>query len=551
MIDFNFLTLVSCVILYAAWRLSLLLFQRFIARSPLDNIPGPSGKSFLIGALPKLFGFKAWGFHQELARIYGGVARIRGLLGADFLYVYDPLALHHILLKDQGNYAPEPSLLQGGQLLFGDGLLGIWGEAHKKQRKMLNPSFSTANMRDLVPLFYNISQKTAKAFAKKVEGGPQEIDVLSWSTRTALELIAQSGLGTSFDPLTEGAAIHPYVNAAKRIVLVVGGIQLFRVYMLPIVMKIGTPKFRRVLLEWTPSKALQEAREIADLMHDTSAKVYQSKKKALAEGDEALKDQIAEGKDLISILMRNNMGASKGDGLSEYEVISQMSTLTFAATDTTSSAISRTLWQLSQRHDVQDKLRAELREAMSGRDALSYEEIVELKYLDAVCRELLRLYPPIPTMFRIAEKDTILPLHTPLTGIDGHPINEVSVPKGTKICLSVFILNRNKDLWGPDADDFKPERWLSELPDSVTSARIPGIYSNMMTFSAGGRSCIGFKFAELEMKVVLSLLVRGFRFSPSPDKEIYWNMTGIVTAGVIGDHESSPTRLPLVVELAK
>ncbi|KAF9532497.1 cytochrome P450 [Crepidotus variabilis] len=549
MIGFSFLTFLYYTLLYAAVRLSLFLFQRFIARSPLDNIPGPSGESFLIGALPKLFGFKAWGFHSELAQKYGSVVRVRGLLGADFLYVYDPLALHNILLKDQVNYAPEPSLLQGGQLLLGNGLLGIWGEAHKKQRKMLNPSFSAANMRDLVPLFYNISQKAT--FAKKVEDGPQEIDVLAWSTRTALELIAQSGLGTSFDPLTEDATIHPYVDAAKRIILVVGSIQSFRIYVLPIAMKIGTPKFRRALLELIPSKALQEAREIADLMYDTSVKVYQSKKKALAEGDEALKDQIAGGKDLMSILMRNNTGASKGDGLSEYEVISQMSTLTFAATDTTSTAISRTLWLLSQRHDVQDKLRSELRETMSGKDVLSYDELAGLNYLDAVCRELLRLYPPIPTMARIAEEDTILPLYTPLTGIDGRPINEVSVPKGTKIFLSVFNCNRNKELWGADADEFKPERWLDELPEAITNSRVPGVYSNLMTFGGGGRSCIGFKFSQLEMKVVLSLLIREFRFSPALDKEIYWNMTGITSAWVVGDHESSPPRLPLLVEVAK
>ncbi|KAF9521480.1 cytochrome P450 [Crepidotus variabilis] len=126
-----------------------------------------------------------------------------------------------------------------------------------------------------------------------------------------------------------------------------------------------------------------------------------------------------------------------------------------------------------------------------------------------------------------------------------------SVPKGTKLCLRVFNCNRNKELWGSDAEDFKPERWLDNLPESVTNSRIPGVYSNLMTFGGGGRSCIGFKFSQLEMKVILSLLICEFRFSPSPDKEIYWNMARIASAWVVGDHELSPPRLPLIVELAK
>ncbi|KAF9533661.1 cytochrome P450 [Crepidotus variabilis] len=541
--------LVSCFCLYIFLRLSHFIYKRSFASSPLDKLRGPVPVSFLKGSLPNLFGFKAWDFHRNLAQEYGNAARIKGALGDDFLYVFDPLALHHILLKDQNSFEPSPNNLLVTQLFLGDGLLGTWGDTHRRQRKSLTPVFSAAHMRNMVPLFYKIGQKLEKAFAQRVKDGPQEIDVLSWSSRTALELIAQSGLGYTFDPLTEDAVPHPYAQAAKRLIIVLGRSNVFRIYLLPFLMKIGTAKFRRAMLELTPIEVLQEAREISDLMHETSVKIYEAKKKAISDGNDAFKDHIAEGKDLISILMKNNTGVSKGEKLPDKEIIGQMSTFTFAATDTTSAAIARTLWLLSQRQDVQDKVRAELSEAMLGKDTLSYDEVNELRYLDAVCRELLRLYPPVPAIARMAREDTILPLSKPLTGVDGKLMHEIYVPKTTKILLNIFNCNRNPDLWGPDANQFKPERW-SDLPDSITAARVPGVYSNLMTFEGGARSCIGFKFSQLEMKVVLSLLLHKFKFSLPKDKEIYWNMTGITSPCVIGDADSLPPRLPLIVEEA-
>jgi len=89
---------------------------------------------------------------------------------------------------------------------------------------------------------------------------------------------------------------------------------------------------------------------------------------------------------------------------------------------------------------------------------------------------------------------------------------------------------------------------LTPLPESVSVAHIPGIYSHLMTFLGGGRACIGFKFSQLEMKVVLSLLIESFEFTPSK-KEIFWQMTNIVSPIVVG-RETQP-QLPIVVKLVQ
>ena len=78
-----------------------------------------------------------------------------------------------------------------------------------------------------------------------------------------------------------------------------------------------------------------------------------------------------------------------------------------------------------------------------------------------------------------ATVDTVLPLHEPVRGKDGTLITEVTVPQGTVAILNLWACNTNKAIWGEDALEWKPERWLSPLPQAVSDAHIPGVYSNL------------------------------------------------------------------------
>lgn len=72
-----------------------------------------------------------------------------------------------------------------------------------------------------------------------------------------------------------------------------------------------------------------------------------------------------------------------------------------------------------------------------------------------------------------------MPLSAPIRATDGTMMNEVFVPKGTDIIIGIRASNRNRALWGSDVEEWKPERWLSPLPDAVIQAHIPGIFSNL------------------------------------------------------------------------
>ncbi|KAI0648491.1 cytochrome P450 [Trametes meyenii] len=538
--------LLGCAIaLFIGWR----LLCATVFKSSLDNLPGPKSTSIARGNLNKLFHRRhSWNYERELIQQYGITFSFHAFFGRKWIYTFDPRAFHSIFVKDQDVYEESDDLLESFNLFLGPGLLATLGAQHRRQRKMLNPLFSAKHLRDMTPLFNNVVQRLHVALTSRVKDGPRELDVLGWMGRTALELIGQGGLGHSFDPLTEDVA-DEFADSVKSYFPVLDRLGPFARVLIPLCKKIGTPKFRRQIVELLPHEPSQSIMKISDALHARSLAIVDEKKAALQRGDEAMKHQVGEGKDIISVLLRENSVASQEDQLSDEEVVAQVSTLVLAAMDTTSNALARTLHLLALHPEVQQKLREEITRARDDgtgtlRD-LEYDEVMELPYLEAVCRETLRRYAPVRALMRVVRKDGVLPLSVPVRGVDGTSITSIPVKKGTRILTGLEASNRNKALWGEDADEWKPERWLKPLPRALEDARIPGVYSNLMTFIGGGRACIGFKFSQLEMKIVLATLIPAFKFELS-DKPIVWNAAGVVYPSTSEKGTGKP-EMPLMV----
>ncbi|KAB5591161.1 Cytokinin hydroxylase [Ceratobasidium theobromae] len=253
------------------------------------------------------------------------------------------------------------------------------------------------------------------------------------------------------------------------------------------------PKWlRRKLAEWLPSADAQKLREIIDLQEQQAQRILAQKKAALEDqnNSEELHDVMSNKYSPTSFdAVKANMEAKEEDRLPEDQILGQMN-----------GALARVLQILSQNQPTQDRLRAELLEAP---DNMTYDELHSLEYLDAICRETLRLFPPVSFMGREAMEDRVVPLRYPVKGKDGKEIREIQVRKGTGIHVGIRLANRSKKTWGEDANEFKPDRWLERLPNSVSDARTPGVYSS-----------IGFKLSILELKIVLSTLIKSFKFAP-------------------------------------
>ncbi|KAH9850225.1 cytochrome P450 [Lenzites betulinus] len=514
-------------------------------RLPQDNIPGPPSPSFVVGNFVEVSDRRSWLRWRELIATYGHVCRLRGMLGARLLHVSDPRAMYSIFVKDVENYRHNNSSMWHLRLLLGPGLLTVDGDQHKKQRKLLNPVFSVNHLRDITHILYGIANRLENAIESRAVRDGGIVDVNGWMGRTTLEMLGQAALGTSFDGLV-GDSADAYGDCIKNFFPTFGVAYPF-LMLIPLLSRFLSERLIKKVFEWTPNAALQRMMWTANTLERRSREIIDEKKAALQKGDDALGHQIGEGKDILSLLLKANMVAADAEKHTDEELVAQMTTFILGGMDTSSNVLSRILNFLAERQDVQDKLRAELLEACGNED-VGYDELSKLPYLEAVVRETLRLFTPVQSVTRHVRKDTTLPLSKPIRGIDGSVMTEVPLVKGTFILVHLAGSNTNKELWGEDAYEWKPERWLDKLPQALEDAHIPSVYANLMTFVGGTRACIGFKFAQLEMKIILLALLRKLKFELT-DRPIVWN-SAPVQYPTMGEDSNSPEMLLKVTRIS-
>ncbi|KAF8883812.1 cytochrome P450 [Infundibulicybe gibba] len=518
----TFATMVlDIIILYPCYRIISWLFKPLLFVSPFEGLPGPRSVSWFKGNLGQLFNPKGLAFHQALVDRFGGMVKVYGFFGDEQLYISDPRALHHILIKDQDAFEETSVFIE----------------------KMVIPVFSVAQLKKLTPTFYEIADKVdilqpcleQRGEAANKKTGKSVLDMSEWMSRVALETVGQAILGYSFDPL-DSSHNNPYTSAVKELIPTIFSLSLVRQFA-PFLSSLGRP--------------LQKVKDMSDIMHETAQSILQEKREAIREGETA---EAPITRDIISILLKANDRSPSGEQLSEAELTGQMTVLIFGAQDTTSSALSRLLYMLSIHPEiqaaVQDEVRAAIRSKQGGR--LEYDEIMALPMLDAVLKETLRLYPPVPFVRRTAVKESIVS-YSP----SGHEddVASITIPAGTTIFVGIAGGNRMESVWGLDAKEWKPQRWLAGEPKQGDGPRLPGIYSGMMTFLGGSRSCIGYKFAQIEMKILLATLLSRFSFSATGDV-IVWNLSQIISPSVRTFTESGNAfeehkGLPLVVDLVE
>lgn len=166
-----------------------------------------------------------------------------------------------------------------------------------------------------------------------------------------------------------------------------------------------------------------------------------------------------------------------------------------AGRDTTASLLSHTFHVLARRPDMYKKLVTEVSD-LDGKIP-SYEDIKSMGYLKNLLRESLRLYPVVPGNARFANKDTTLPHGG---GPDG--LSPVYIPKGGIVNYSVSAMHVRPDIYGPDANEFRPERWNAEEGLKPGWAYLP--------FNGGPRICVGQQFALVEASYTIVRLVQEF-----------------------------------------
>lgn len=265
--------------------------------------------------------------------------------------------------------------------------------------------------------------------------------------------------------------------------------------------------------------------------------------KALQGGGNIEKDTNV-GKDLLSLIVKANMAADlpANQRLTDQEIIDQVSTFILAGSETSSNGVGWMLYRLATDQAVQTKLREELMAVPESEPSL--ETLNTLTYLDKVVHESLRLDPPVPETIRMATGPAILPLGSPIIGEDGKPISSIALKKGDVLIKAFINMNRDKTVWGEDALEFDPERF--DRP-GIPMRTVPAVWGNLASFSAGPRHCIGYRFALIEMKVLIFTLIRKFKFERLPSNATITQKNFIVMLPWVVGEEEYGSQLPLLI----
>ncbi|TMW62743.1 hypothetical protein Poli38472_005361 [Pythium oligandrum] len=270
-------------------------------------------------------------------------------------------------------------------------------------------------------------------------------------------------------------------------------------------------RYQRPSFVWKPQRlfgigAEKQLKQDIKVIDDT---VFDIISKALANRQN---QKATDTPNLVSIFLDRAEDAEDEDGNIDPVFLRDMVVnFVFAGRDTTAQAMCWFFLNLSKRPEVAKKLREEIAtmipELVEGKIKVpTMEQVQQLTYLEAAIKESLRLYPAVPTTLKLVEEDTLLS--------DG-----TFLRKGWFAVILAYALARATHVWGPDATEYKPERWVDETTGKVRNESAFKFFS----FNAGPRICLGMNLAMLELKLVLTSLLTRYQLDLVPGQTITYD----------------------------
>ncbi|KAM6478823.1 cytochrome P450 [Trichoderma sp. SZMC 28011] len=183
-----------------------------------------------------------------------------------------------------------------------------------------------------------------------------------------------------------------------------------------------------------------------------------------------------------------------------------------ASRDTTACLLSNLFFVLAKKPHIYEKLRREVI-SIAGVEPATDHQLNSMEYLKWCVQESLRLHPVIPTNAREASRDTVLPYGG---GEDGN--SPLLIKKGNLVMYNIYAMHRDARIFGPDPEEFVPERWNGLRPGW-----------NYLPFNGGPRICIGQKFALLETYYLVSRMVQTFETMSAVDDSEWIELYALAT----------------------
>ncbi len=412
-------------------------------------------------------------FLDKHQKEYGDIYRFR--LGNRKLFVIShPAYVEHVLQKNHRNYKKSLAY-QKLSLLLGNGLFTSEGDFWMKQRRLAAPSFHHQQIND----YFHIIGDECRHFEQSIQDG-QQIPFSSEMTRLTLRMISRTLLGHDIDK--EFEVVKSHLPPALSFLIN----RVFKPF--------PTPLF-------LPTSSNRQFKNSVKQLDNIIFNLIASQKQCFEENSGLLATLIAA---------RDGFGNPMSDQQLRDEVI----TYFLAGHETTAISVIWTMYALLSDTQIMQRLG----EALQTVNLDSYESIASCVYLDWVVKESMRLNPPVWVMSREAKA------HDEIGGY--------SIKPGDSLVFSQSIIHKKKNLWGEDADLFRPERFQQMSTDKY--AYFP--------FGGGPRLCVGKSLAEMEIKTILARLVKKFTLSLEdkqhpgyeysltlrPKQEVFINLSSIL-----------------------
>ncbi|XP_037028673.1 cytochrome P450 4g15-like [Bradysia coprophila] len=470
------------------------------------KIPGPVPLPLFGNALLALsFNNKAiFKRALDLGLIYGDV--VRGFLGSRlFVFLTHPDDIEIIL--NSNTHLDKSTDYNFFKPWLGDGLLISSGEKWRSHRKLIATAFHQNVLKTFVSTFNENSLKTVVRLKKELG---KEIDIHDYMSETTVDILLETAMG------------HPRTHDDKE-----GYNYAMAVMKLCDILHLRHRTFYyrfNALFNFSLLKAKQD--KLISIIHGLTGKVFANKKKIFAQN-------MAEGNiplpTFVDVINNNNTVpdvSSKADGLrddlddqdqydvgikrrlafldlmiesayhgaelTDAEIKEEVDTIMFEGHDTTAAGSSFVLCLLGIHLDIQRLVFEEQQNIFGNSDRrATFNDTLEMKYLERVILETLRLYPPVPIIARRVNEDVKL------------VTNDIVIPAGATVVIGTFKTHRRFDLYYY-ADKFNPDNFLPERCQNRH-------YYGYIPFSAGPRSCVGRKYAMLKLKILLSTIIRNFK----------------------------------------
>nr|ASX93992.1 cytochrome P450 CYP354A13 [Zygaena filipendulae] len=386
------------------------------------------------------------------------------------LYLFDPDIIKDVAIQHFDHFIDRNTINRHEQY-FSRSLLNLQGSEWKGVRSTLSPAFSSAKLKNMLPLIAHCSQQMI-TFLKQYNG--KDIEMKDALGHFTLEVIGACAFGIECEALTNEnshfvkvAEKFTYMSKLKRV-----GIFIILMFM---------PKLFRVL-------------NISFLHRETIEELVRMLKATKAER----RASGCKRNDFLQILVdAADKEMSNPDHTSKIyfddETIDAQSLLfLLGGYETTSTLLSFAVHQMAINPDLQIKLRSHITEIGIESD-VSYEQLSELTYLEAFLYEILRMYPPLSRIDRICTKKYNLPK------------TSVQVAVGETVIIPIYALHMDPNYY-PKPSEFRPERFLGDEKSNRPSHLFLG-------FGTGPRNCIGQRFAMISAKMAMVTLLKNFEFS--------------------------------------